>query len=421
MKIGIVLGRIGGMDGVALETEKWIDVLSRMGHETAILTGEIEGPVRHASVVPEAAFSHPACQRGQDDAFFHQEIEESELAERLGQEADHLEREIMAWLEREAIDVLMTENATTLPCHLSLGMALERVIGRTGMRAVAHDHDFHWERGDRYATRYGVVKRIIEECFPPRLPNLRHAVINSYCQQRLDSELGIPSIVVPNVMDFDVPFGDRDDYNSQLPACLGMEERDIPLYQITRVVRRKGIETAIELVHRLDDPRIKLVITGSSSDDYHGEYLDELKQRVAELGVERQIHFAGQRFDNGRRLDSAGRPVYSLSDGYAHARACTYFSSYEGFGNAFVEALVAKRPIFVNNYRPVYWPDIGSKGFRTVQIEDCRLSDEAVQDVHDLLHSPREQRDWVEHNFELGRRHFSYQVLEEKLRDLLAW
>ncbi len=421
MKIGIVLGRIGGPDGVALETEKWIQVLNRMGVETAILTGELEGPIPHASLLPEVAFSHPACQRGQDDAFFLQSVDENELADRLQDEADYLEKQILLWLRREAIDVLLTENATTLPCHLTLGMALKRVIETTGIRAVAHDHDFHWERGERYVTRYSVVKRIIEECFPPSLPNLRHAVINEHCQRRLRSEMGIESIVVPNVMDFDAPFGVRDDYNRQLANCLGLNEEDIPLYQITRIVRRKGIETAIELVHRLENPRTKLVISGTAADDYREEYLDELRQQMVDLGLERQIHFAGSRFNHRRSVDADGREIYSLSDGYAHARACTYFSTYEGFGNAFVEAVVAKRPVFVNNYRPVYWPDIGSKGFCTVQIEDGNLTDKAVHQVHEILHTPEKSRDWVEHNFELGRRYFSYQILEERLTELLTW
>jgi len=29
--------------------------------------------------------------------------------------------------------------------------------------------------------------------------------------------------------------------------------------------------------------------------------------------------------------------LYTLSDAYAHARACTYFKIYEGFCNSFVE------------------------------------------------------------------------------------
>ncbi|MBL4655547.1 MAG: hypothetical protein JKY33_06975, partial [Bacteroidia bacterium] len=42
MRIGIIIGRIGGVDGVALETEKWIHVFQKMGHEVFILAGQFE-------------------------------------------------------------------------------------------------------------------------------------------------------------------------------------------------------------------------------------------------------------------------------------------------------------------------------------------------------------------------------------------
>ena len=42
MRIGIIIGRIGGVDGVALETMKWIDVLKKMGHKVFLISGEFE-------------------------------------------------------------------------------------------------------------------------------------------------------------------------------------------------------------------------------------------------------------------------------------------------------------------------------------------------------------------------------------------
>jgi glycosyltransferase involved in cell wall biosynthesis len=419
MRVGIVIGRIGGIDGVSLETEKWITVLSRMGHETRVLTGEVEGPVTGATIAEELAFSHPDCVRAQEDAFYRQEADEAGLLRRLERDAFWLERRILSWMETERIDVLLTENATTLPCHLSMGMALKRVIERTNIPAIAHDHDFHWERGARYRTRYSGIREIIAECFPPVLPNLRHVVINSYCQQSLARQLGMASTVVPNVMDFEAPFGRVGPVNRGLPAALGLREDDIPLFQITRIVRRKGIETAIELVHRLDDPRVKLVLTGTSKDDRNEAYTDELRTLVGKLGLREQVLFAGDRFANTRGIGADGREVYSLSDAYAHARACTYFSRYEGFGNAFVEALVARRPIFVNDYRPVYWPDIGSKGFRTVQIDYNVLTEDAVYRIESILHDERAREEIGDFNFELGRKHFSYEVLEVLLGGLL--
>ena len=420
MRIGIAIGRIGGIDGVALETEKWIAVLERMGHEVLVLTGELEAPIRNASIVPEMAFSHPECIRDQDDAFFFQEVDESELAERLERGAAIIERGIRSWIAEQRIEFLITQNSTTLPCHLTMGMALRRVLETSGIPALAHDHDFHWERGDRYVTRYAMVRAIVEECFPPDLPNLRHAVINTYCRDSLKREMGIEAAVVPNVMDFEHEFARRDEFNDALPEALGFKRDDTLLFQITRIVRRKGIETAIDLVHRLEDPGVRLIITGTSRDDWNEEYTNELRAQVADLKLGDAVLFAGDRFDAVRHTDAEGRALFSLEDAYAHATACTYFSRYEGFGNAFVEAVLARRPIFVNNYKPVYWPDIGSKGFRTVQIEDNELTDAAVEAIRSILSDADSRREIAEHNFALGRRYFSFEVLEGLLVGLLV-
>ena len=419
MRIGIVIGRIGGVDGVALETEKWITVLRRLGHEVRVLTGELEAARDDATVLPELAFSHPSTIREQEDAFFEQAADETELMSRLERAASSVERDVTRWLTTNGIELLITQNSTTLPCHLVMGMALKRVIERTGIPTIAHDHDFHWERGDRYRSRYAGVREIIAECFPPDLPNLTHVVINTHCRESLQRQLGISARVIPNVMDFDGEFVRADEFNRGLPDELGLDDGGIHLFQITRIVRRKGIETAIELVERLDDGRIKLIITGTATDDHNEEYLTELRARASDLSRPGQVVFAGDRFANVRVAANGSPPVFSLSDAYAHADACTYFSRYEGFGNAFVEALVARVPIFVNNYQPVYWPDIGSKGFHTVQIEDNELTDRAVDEIWSVLTDAELRTDIADHNFRLGREHFSYDVLAGHLAELI--
>jgi glycosyltransferase involved in cell wall biosynthesis len=419
MRIGIVIGRIGGVDGVALETEKWIAVLRGLGHDVRVLTGELEAPRSDTTVLPELSFAHPATIREQEDAFFAQQADEGELLDRLERAAALVERDVGRWMSLNGIELLITQNSTTLPCHLVMGMALKRLIERTGIPTIAHDHDFHWERGDRYWSRYAGIQAIIAECFPPDLPNLTHVVINSHCRDSLDVERNIPARVIPNVMDFEQEFVRSDDFNQNLPAELGLVDGDIHLFQVTRIVRRKGIETAIELVERLDDPRIKLVITGTATDDHNGEYLAELRAQASGLDRPGQVVFAGDRFANVRVAANGSAPVFSLTDAYAHAHACTYFSRYEGFGNAFVEALVARVPIFVNNYQPVYWPDIGSKGFRTVQIEENELTDQAVDEVRSVLTDAEARAEIADHNFRLGREHFSYDVLADHLRELI--
>ena len=84
-----------------------------------------------------------------------------------------------------------------------------------------------------------------------------------------------------------------------------------------------------------------------------------------------------------------------------------------------MEAVLAKTPVFVNNYEPVFWPDIGSKGFKVVMLENNELTDEKVEQMREIIYNEKLNREIGEYNFELGKKHFSYEVLEEKLNQLI--
>ncbi len=425
MNIGIIIGRIGDVDGVALETEKWIHVLERMGHRIFILSGRFRGhganPERETQL-PILSFFSPECEWEQNRAFFFPPDDPDELLVTLDHNAHHVATEIFAWALQNKLDVLVSENASALPCHLSMGLGIKMAVERMDIPIITHDHDYAWERGTRYDSPFPEIQKLVSDTFPLRAePKVRHAVINTAAKLQLQRRFDIDAEVVPNVMDFDKPFGVPDEYNDDLLEQIGFGHGDIAIFQITRIVERKGIEVAIDLIDRLDDPRIKLVITGSAADDDRKGYYKRLVDRVAELGLVDRVHFAYQRMlsHRGRTLD--GRKIYSLSDAYASAVACTYFSTYEGFGNAFVEAVLAKRPLFVNNYKPVFWPDIGSKGFECVMLEDNQLTDRAVAEIDEILRKPEMRREIGEHNFALGREHFSYDLLESKLAKLFTF
>ena len=170
----------------------------------------------------------------------------------------------------------------------------------------------------------------------------------------------------------------------------------------------------------MDDKKIKLIVTGNYADDAGSAYYNELVNQIHELKLGDQVSFSYHLFHNKGLSNSNGEVRFSLSDAYAQATACTYFSTYEGFGNAFVEAVLAKRPIFVNNYEPVYMPDIGSKGFKTVMIENAILTDAAVSSMAEVIYNPDLAREMAEFNYELGKKLFSYDTLREKLEELIS-
>ena len=101
-----------------------------------------------------------------------------------------------------------------------------------------------------------------------------------------------------------------------------------------------------------------------------------------------------------------------------HADFVTFPSLYEGFGNAFLEAIYFKKPLMVNRYA-IFVSDIEPKGFDLVHM-DANLTAETVQAVKEILKSPQRTAEMVEHNYEIARQHFSYGVLKDQLDALIV-
>ena len=414
MRIGIIIGRIGGVDGVALETEKWIVVLKKLGHEVFIISGEFESWVmdyNHHYLFPALSFFSAEAEWEQRKAFFEPDKEPWPLLDHVEQWSDMIRDRLLQWVHANKIEVVLSENASALPCQLGMGLGIRKLIEHTGMPIVTHDHDFHWERGQRYVSVHPEINKFVDDNFPLLFPHVRHAVINTFGVETFKKRFGIDATLVPNVMDFDKVYGVPTEENKFFLRDVGVRRGEIALLQVTRIVRRKGIETAISLIDKLQDKKVRLVITGNNHDDENKEYFNELVDQIHDLNLSRQVIFASHKV-----LDHK-----DLSDVYAHGRACTYFSTYEGFGNAFVEAVLAKKPIFVNNYKPVYMQDIGNKGFETVMLEDSKLTDKKVQQMSEIIYDRVRCQEIGAYNFEIGKKYFSYQVLEEKLTELFSF
>lgn len=414
MRIGIIIGRIGSVDGVALESEKWIEVLKRLGHEVFVISGEFEFwkmDHQYHYHFPVLSFFSPEVKWEQRKAFYQPDKNVGPLLDHIEKISNMIEKKLSRWVHSNKIEVLLSENASALPSHLSMGVAIKKLVKNTGLPIVTHDHDFHWERGKRYVSIHPEINTLINDTFPLLLPEVRHAVINTFGLEAFKSRFNLDAILVPNVMNFDRAYGLPNKDNSYFLRDLGVNLNEIALLQITRIVRRKGIETAVSLIEKLNDKKLKLVITGNNNDDQNREYYNGIVDQIHDLNLASQVIFASHMV----------RDHKDLSDVYAHGRACTYFSTYEGFGNAFVEAVLAKKPIFVNNYKPVFMQDIGSKGFETVMLEDNNLTNDKVKKMANIIYDPERCREIGEFNFNLAKKYFSFDVLEEKLSGLFTF
>ena len=64
---------------------------------------------------------------------------------------------------------------------------MTEVIAETGIPAIAHHHDFAWER-ERFTVTSGAD--YLAAAFPPTLPSLVHVVINTMQQKELAGRYG---------------------------------------------------------------------------------------------------------------------------------------------------------------------------------------------------------------------------------------
>ena len=408
--VGIIATRLAGTDGVSLEEMKWTAVLKKEGFTCYYFAGELDRPRARSYIAEEAHFMHPEIREIHENVF-GLTTRSRTITRKIHRIKRRLKDHLYAFINKYDIRHLVVENCLTIPLNIPLGVALTELIQETGLPTVAHHHDFYWER-DHFMVNS--VADYLNMAFPPNLPSIDHFVINSFADTQLSFRTGISAKICPNVMDFENPPPPVDEFASDVRQALGIEDDELLILQPTRVVKRKGIEHAIELTHRLGR-KAKLVISHASGDEGY-DYEQRLREYTELMDV--NTIFVSDIIREHRGYNEGGHKIYTLEDIYPHADLVTYPSSFEGFGNAFLEAVYFKKPIVVNSYS-IYTKDIKPKGFSVIEI-DGYVTREAVEKAKRVLNDSEYRHQMVEHNYRIATKHYSYAVLHNKLRNYIA-
>jgi glycosyltransferase involved in cell wall biosynthesis len=411
--IGFISTRLAGTDGVSLETEKWAGVFEKERFHCFYFAGELDRDPAQAFLAPKAHFMDPEIRTIFNTAFGStaNRVRDRQLTTKIHGIKEHLKDQLYEFIAKFNIDLLIPENALTIPLNIPLGMAITEVIAETGLPTIAHHHDFFWERRQ---FKTNSVWDYLNMAFPPHLPPIRHVVINSSADNQLGLRTGISATLIPNVMDFKNPPPPPNDYASDVREALGLAADERLILQPTRVVKRKGIENAIELVSRLG-MKARLVISHASGDEGH-----DYERRIIDYSRRQQVNtlFVSDIISDKRGMTADGRKIYTLYDIYHHADFITYPSTIEGFGNAFLEAVYFCKPVMVNCYS-IYTFDIKPKGFSAVEI-DGYVTDEAVVHARSLIEDEKLRKKMVETNYALAEKFYFYEVLHDKLMNLMV-
>ena len=447
--IAIFHYQVGHTDGVSLEIDKWKRVLEDLGHRVFLCAGELG--YTEGTLIPEMYHHIPEIKLLNSNTFVRlNDFDPTSYAAEMERWKDFLLSPLRKFILQNDIDYMISQNIWCVAAHPPLAVALEHIRREFNLPALAHNHDFYWERTSGVALTCGEAIELADKYLPPRNPLIQHVVINKIAQHELMERKGIPSKVVPNIFDFDSAPWVIDDYNQDFRERIGLKANDLLILQATRIVRRKGIEMAIDFVQALnsnsrraelqkrglfdgrhfsEDSRIVLILAGYTLDDITGNYLNLLKTKAQRSGVE-LLHIGEiVGYERGERYQ---QKIYSLWDTYVHADFITYPSLYEGWGNQFLEAVRARLPILIFEY-PVYLSDIKHHGFHVVTLGDeiadrddlglaiapkSKLEAAADQAVN-LLTNVQERTLFVNHNFKIGQEQYSIDTLRKLLSPLI--
>lgn len=408
--IGFISTRISGIDGVSHEIEKWASILEKNGYSCYYCAGEIDRPPERCFLIEEAHFKHADIERI-NQGIFGQTTRTREITGLIHALAARIRPKLDEFIGNFGIDGIIVENALAIPMNIPLGIALTELIAETGIPAVAHHHDFAWER-ERFLVN--AAGDYIQMSFPPMLPGIEHVVINSIAQASIGHRKGIPSTIIPNTFDFEnIPKAVDGETLRRIRRESGVGDGEYLILQPTRVVPRKCIERSIDLVSGLQGAGKRLVISHPSGDEGDA-YYRRLCDYAGMKGVE--LRFINHLISPGRSA-SKERP-YTIGDVYQAADLVTYPSSYEGFGNAFLEAIYFRKPLVVNRY-PVFITDIEIHGFNLCRIDGFVTSD-TVRQVEKILADENLRNRMADGNYAIAREHFSYKSLESVLLSVVG-
>ncbi len=230
-RIGFVSTRFNSTDGVSLETQKWAQVLETLGQSVYYFAGQSDQSEQISFVVPEAHFLHKDIQEIANISY-RSPTRPLKITRQIHELRGYLKDRLYEFIKKYDLELLIAENALSIPLNIPLGLALAELIAETGIPVIGHHHDFFWER-KRFLVN--CIGDYLEMAFPPRLPSIHHVVINSLAATEMGKRRGINVFVIPNVMDFDNPPSAPDEYTASLRADLGVDPDEYSLFPILSV------------------------------------------------------------------------------------------------------------------------------------------------------------------------------------------
>ncbi len=442
-KVAICHYRVGKTDGVSLEIKKRKQILEAHGCEVKLIAGPRSGAVDY--IIDELEWEDGAISTIKENGFVdfgRKDFDDMELADKIFKISDIIEKKLELIHKKEKFDYFLVHNIFCFGGHISAARAFDNVIKKYKIPTIATHHDFYWERKEFRVPRNGFLREYVSTYLPPKNKYLKHVVLSSIAREQLEKRRKISSVVLPDIFDFSQDGWKKDKYNSSLLDKIGVKKNDLLVLQATRIVPRKGIEIAVDFASALnkrmnnlrgkklynnkkigDKSNLVLVLAGYFEDSDRDYYL-KLREVAQEKDI--KVKFVNENI-NAKRSFNNHEKKFSLWDAYVYADLVTFPSIWEGWGNQFIEAVFARKPIALWEY-PVFKKDIKKEGYKYISLgsELAELRSNGLNRIppKNLRKAVLRAEKWLlnpnldkvlDKNFQIGNEFHGFKIIEDFL------
>jgi glycosyltransferase involved in cell wall biosynthesis len=326
---------VGGVEKVI---EKQGKFLVEKGYEVSFIVGKGEEiPGIEVQIVPEIDSSHPENLRIQE------RLMEGEIPDEFYGLAKGIEEKIKELLRN--IDILIVHNLFTMPFNLAATISLKNLSRIKGKKFIAWCHDA------AYLDPNYVLPPPQKEpwsVLAEKIEGVIYVTISRWRRRGLAELFNVDEreiVVIPNGIDL-YELWRLEGRVKELVNAKKLLEADMIFFLPTRIVKRKNIEKAIEVIGLLKlmgrDARLLITAPFDPHNKDSRRYFERLKKRAEDLGVGEEVIFLSEYF----RVEDV-IPFYLLSD------ALFFPSKMEGFGIPLLEAGALHIPVLSASIPPL--------------------------------------------------------------------
>ena len=322
---------IGGVESVIRQQAR---LISRRGHEVTIMSGEGGVFERRIQllVIPELNSIGPDIRIAQEEVY------NDRPGEAYFRLLESLQRRLGPLIKR--FDCFVVHNMFTMPFNLAATQALCG-LGQQTRRIIAWTHDLAASNPDYSLPHYRIFDLIRN-----RQPGVKYVTISEARAADFRALTGTEvDAIIPNGLDFASTCALSQEVSELVADDLSTS---IILLYPTRILPRKNIAFALQIVRALSDIGLKVRLLVTGAPDTHNrsaaEYFAGLKQMTADLDIQSMVSWVNENF----HVDE--RQLHSL---YMAADALLFTSRQEGFGLPLLEAAAHRLPIFCSDIQPL--------------------------------------------------------------------